>query len=89
MLADLGAEVVKVEPPQGDDYRAIGPMKNGQSALFTVMNRNKQSLVLDLKHADAVAVVHELARQVDVVVENFSPGVMAKYGLDAASLRAS
>jgi CoA:oxalate CoA-transferase len=81
LLADLGAEVVKVEPPQGDDYRAIGPMKNGQSALFTVMNRNKQSLVLDLKHADAVAVVHELARQVDVVVENFRPGVAERLGI--------
>ncbi|WP_437439070.1 CaiB/BaiF CoA transferase family protein [Comamonas testosteroni] len=88
LLADLGAEVVKVEPPQGDDYRAIGPMKNGQSALFTVMNRNKQSLVLDLKHADAVAVVHELARQVDVVVENFRPGVAERLGIGPETLRA-
>jgi CoA:oxalate CoA-transferase len=47
LLADLGAEVIKIEPPQGDDYRAIGPMRNGESALFTVMNRNKQSLVLE------------------------------------------
>jgi CoA:oxalate CoA-transferase len=88
LLADLGAEVVKVEPPQGDDYRAIGPMKNGQSALFTVMNRNKQSLVLDLKHAEAVAVVHELARQVDVVVENFRPGVAERLGIGPETLRA-
>ncbi len=42
LLGDLGAEVIKIEPPQGDDYRAIGPMKNGASALFTVMNRNKK-----------------------------------------------
>ena len=53
LLADLGAEVIKIEPPQGDDYRAIGPMKNGESALFSVMNRGKKSLVLDLKSAAA------------------------------------
>lgn len=87
LLADLGAEVVKVEPPQGDDYRAIGPMKNGQSALFTVMNRNKQSLVLDLKNPDAVAVVQELAQQVDVVVENFRPGVAERLGIGPEKLR--
>jgi len=88
LLADLGAQVVKVEPPQGDDYRAIGPMRNGQSALFTVMNRNKQSLVLDLKHPQAVALVHELAQQVDVVVENFRPGVAERLGIGPAALRA-
>ena len=87
LLADLGAEVVKIEPPQGDDYRAIGPMKNGQSALFTVMNRNKQSLVLDLKHPDAVALVHEMARQADVVVENFRPGVAERLGIGPEKLR--
>ena len=78
---------MKIEPPQGDDYRAIGPMKNGQSALFTVMNRNKQSLVLDLKHPDAVALVHEMARQADVVVENFRPGVAERLGIGPEKLR--
>lgn len=86
LLADLGAEVIKVEPPQGDDYRAIGPMKNGQSALFSVMNRNKQSLVLDLKHPEAVALVQELAQQVDVVVENFRPGVAERLGIGPEKL---
>ncbi|MGH6627169.1 MAG: CaiB/BaiF CoA transferase family protein [Burkholderiaceae bacterium] len=88
LLADLGAEVIKVEPPQGDDYRAIGPMRNGQSALFTVMNRNKKSLVLDLKQAEAVTLVHELAAQTDVVIENFRPGVAERLGIGAAALRA-
>lgn len=88
LLADLGAEVVKIEPPQGDDYRAIGPMNNGESALFTVMNRNKQSLVLDLKHPEAVALVHEMAAQADVVVENFRPGVAERLGIGASQLRA-
>lgn len=88
LLADLGAEVIKIEPPQGDDYRAIGPMKNGHSALFSVMNRNKQSMVLDLKHPDAVALVQEMAQQADVVVENFRPGVAQRLGIGADSLRA-
>jgi len=88
LLADLGAEVVKIEPPQGDDYRAIGPMNNGESALFTVMNRNKQSLVLDLKHPEAVALVREMAAQADVVVENFRPGVAERLGIGASQLRA-
>lgn len=53
MLADLGAEVIKLEPPTGDDYRHIGPFVDGESALFTLMNRGKQSVVLDLKDTDA------------------------------------
>ncbi|MBS0426825.1 MAG: CoA transferase [Proteobacteria bacterium] len=86
LLADLGAEVIKIEPPHGDDYRAIGPMRNGESALFTVMNRNKKSLVLDLKHPDAVQLVHELAERADVVVENFRPGVADRLGIGAQAL---
>ncbi|MGV8805890.1 MAG: CaiB/BaiF CoA transferase family protein [Polaromonas sp.] len=88
LLADLGAEVIKVEPPQGDDYRAIGPMRNGQSALFTVMNRNKKSLTLDLKQPQAVALVKELAGRVDVVVENFRPGVASRLGIGYEQLKA-
>lgn len=86
LLADLGAEVIKVEPPQGDDYRGIGPMRNGESALFTVMNRGKKSLVLDLKQAAAVALVLDLAAQVDVVVENFRPGVADRLGIGYAAM---
>ena len=86
LLADLGAEVIKIEPPQGDDYRAIGPMKGGESALFTVMNRNKKSLVLDLKQPDAARLVHELVAHADVVVENFRPGVAARLGIGPEAL---
>ncbi len=81
LLADLGAEVIKVEPPHGDDYRAIGPMRNDQSALFSVMNRNKKSVVLDLKQPEAQAIALKLCAQADVVVENFRPGVANKLGI--------
>jgi CoA:oxalate CoA-transferase len=88
LLGDLGAEVIKIEPPQGDDYRAIGPMKNGASALFTVMNRNKKSIALDLKHPDGLTVARQIAGQVDVVVENFRPGVADKLGIGYEALKA-
>lgn len=88
LLGDLGAEIIKIEPPQGDDYRAIAPMRNEQSALFTVMNRNKKSLVLDLKKPEAVALAQELASQADIVVENFRPGVANKLGIGYDSLKA-
>lgn len=88
LLADLGAEVIKVEPPQGDDYRAIGPMRNGHSALFSVMNRNKRSVVLDLKQSEALAVARDLCAHADVVVENFRPGVAQKLGIGYEEIRA-
>lgn len=81
LLADLGAEVIKLEPPQGDDYRHIGPFVHGESALFTLMNRGKQSLVLDLKDPAAQATAKAIALQCDVVVENFRPGVASRLGL--------
>ncbi len=81
LLADLGAEVIKLEPPQGDDYRHIGPFLNGQSALFTLMNRGKESIVLDLKDPVAQATARQIALQCDVVVENFRPGVASRLGL--------
>ena len=87
LLADLGADVIKVEPPQGDDYRAIGPMRNGHSALFSVMNRGKQSVVLDLKQPEAVALAKELCAQADVIVENFRPAVAEKLGIGAKCLQ--
>ena len=88
MLADLGAEVIKVEPPQGDDYRGVGPMRNGESALFTVVNRNKKGLVLDLKRPEAIALVLDLAAKCDVVVENFRPGVAERLGFGYEALAA-
>jgi CoA:oxalate CoA-transferase len=86
LLADVGAEVVKIEPPGGDDYRHIGPFKNGESALFMLINRGKKSVVVDLKSPDSTHLVHELAACSDVVVENYRPGVTARLGIDYPSL---
>lgn len=88
LLGDLGADIIKIEPPHGDDYRAIGPMVNGESAMFSVINRNKKSAVLDLKTPEAIAAVHSLAMQADIVVENFRPGVAEKLGIGHEQLRA-
>ncbi|MFX0546587.1 CaiB/BaiF CoA transferase family protein [Roseovarius sp. S1116L3] len=88
MMADLGAEVIKVETAQGDDYRHIGPFQEGESLLFQTVNRGKRSIVLDLKSAEGIATVRALLRDTDVLVENFRPGVMDKLGLGAAALMA-
>ena len=87
LLADLGAEIIKLEPPAGDDYRHIGPFKDGESALFTLNNRGKKSVVLDLKKPADLELAQALAARVDVVVENFRPGVAARLGLGAEVLR--
>ncbi|MBX6323522.1 MAG: CoA transferase [Rhodospirillaceae bacterium] len=78
LLADLGADVIKVEPPAGDDYRHVGPFIDGESALFLTINRGKRSIVLDLAKPDDLAIAHALAARSDVVVENFRPGVADK-----------
>ncbi len=84
MLADLGARVVKVESPQGgDDTRGWGPPFLGsESAYFLSVNRNKESVALNLKHPRGVEVLHRLLEVADVLVENFRPGVMERLGLD-------
>ena len=83
LMADLGAEVVKVEGPAGDDTRSWSPpLREGVSTYFLGVNRNKRSIALDLKDADDVAVAQELARRADVVIENFRPGGLARFGLD-------
>lgn len=87
LLADLGAEVIKLEPTSGDDYRHVGPFKDGESALFTLNNRGKRSLALDLKNPSDLDLALRLAARVDVVVENFRPGVAARLGLGADVLR--
>ncbi len=88
LMADLGAEIIKIEPPAGDDYRHIGPFMDGESALFTLNNRGKKSVVLNLKDPADLAIARAIAARVDVVVENFRPGVAAKLGLGADALRA-
>ena len=86
LLADMGADVIKVEPPDGDLMRAWPPMMEGYSQYFASVNRNKRSVVLDLKDATGLASARELALSADVVLENFRPGVMAKFGLDYETL---
>jgi len=88
-LGDLGAEVVKVEQPEaGDDTRGWGPpFAGGESAYYLCINRNKQSLTLDLKSNRAVEVLRELAKVADVIIENFRPGTMERLGLGEKELR--
>ena len=82
LLADQGADVVKVERPGiGDIARWIGVSVNDMSALFLVCNRGKRSIVLDLHQAEGAAIALRLAAESDVVIENFRPGVMDKLGL--------
>ena len=87
MLADLGAEVIKVEPTEGETMRIRPPVRNGCSSLFGQLNAGKKSLVLDLKTPEAIEVVHRLVKGADILVENFRPGVMLRLKLDYASLR--
>jgi crotonobetainyl-CoA:carnitine CoA-transferase CaiB-like acyl-CoA transferase len=83
LLADLGAEVVKVESPGGDDTRSWAPpVRDGVSTYYLGVNRNKRSIALDLKDPDDAAAARELARRADVFVENFKPGGLARFGLD-------
>jgi CoA:oxalate CoA-transferase len=88
MLADLGADVVKVERPAGDTTRIVAPEVDGQSVYFTQLNAGKRNICIDLRHPDAAALVGRLAEHVDVLIENFRPGVLDKRGLGAAAIRA-
>lgn len=88
MLADMGADVVKVEKAQGDDTRRfVPPTINGESAAFMMMNRNKRGIVLDLKSAQGLEVLRRLLRDADVVIENYRLGTMEKLGLGYEELR--
>ncbi len=88
LLADLGAEVVKVEDPQGGDYlRWMPPLAGRQSGFFHAVNRNKRSLRLDLRKPEGVAAFRRLLSRYDVVIESFRPGVMARLGLSYDDLR--
>jgi CoA:oxalate CoA-transferase len=86
LMADLGADVIKVEAALGDDYRHIGPFKHGESLLFQSINRGKRSIVLNLKSAEDIAKIKQLLADTDVLVENFRPGVMEKLGLGVEAL---
>jgi len=87
LLTDLGAEVIKIEAPDGDMMRTRPPLRNSASTSFGQLNAGKKSITLDLKSPAAVEAVCRLAATADVVVENFRPGVMRRFGLDYAALR--
>jgi crotonobetainyl-CoA:carnitine CoA-transferase CaiB-like acyl-CoA transferase len=88
VLGDLGADVIKVESPDGDETRAWGPpFAAGESAYYLCVNRNKRGMVVDLKTADGQNILRELALKSDVLVENFRPGTLSRFGLDYESLR--
>src|SRR6187397_1018040 len=88
LLADLGADVIKIEPPQGDSTRTMPGAVGTDSPSFNAVNRGKRSVVLNLKTRDGVDAVRTLARSADIFVENYRPGVMESLGLDYASLSA-
>src|SRR6476661_1989228 len=87
MLADMGAEVIKVESVEGETMRTRPPVRNGFSSAFGQLNVGKKSLVLDLKSSDAVEIIRRLVASADILVENFRPGVMRRLHLDYGSLR--
>jgi formyl-CoA transferase len=89
ILGDQGAEVIKVErPDSGDDTRSWGPpFAGGESAYYLCCNRNKKSIAVDLKHPSGAELVRELAKVSDVLVENFTPGLTQRFGLDYETLR--
>ncbi len=88
VLGDLGADVIKVEPPEGDETRGWGPpFAEGESAYYLCVNRNKRDIVINLKTEEGRAILPELMKQSDVLVENFRPGTLARFGLDYESAR--
>lgn len=88
-LADLGAEVFKIEPPgTGDETRTFPPIREGESHYYLAVNRGKKSIVVDLKSSEGLALVRDLASKCDVLVENYRPGVMERLGLGYDGLKA-
>ena len=87
VLGDLGADVIKVEPPEGDETRGWGPpFAGGESAYYLCVNRNKRGIVINLKTDEGKKILRDLALRSDVLVENFRPGTLEKFGLDFTTL---
>ena len=87
LLADLGADVVKVESPEGDETRTwTPPVRGGVSTYYLGINRGKRSVALDLRDDADLELAHELARRADVMIQNFRPGGLTRYGLDHATV---
>jgi CoA:oxalate CoA-transferase len=87
ILGDLGAEIIKIEKSDGEDSRKFGPYKNGESAYFMSVNRNKKSVVLNLKEEKGKEVLRELIKICDVITENFRPGTMEKLGFSYENIK--
>jgi crotonobetainyl-CoA:carnitine CoA-transferase CaiB-like acyl-CoA transferase len=87
-LGDLGAEVIKIEPPRGDDVRRLGAVKEGVGLWWKVVSRNKRLVAVDLTKPEGAQILARLARDADIVVENYRPGKMEAWGLDYAKLSA-
>lgn len=88
LLADLGAEVIKVESPAGDDTRHwVPPLRDDTGTYYLAINRNKRSIVLDFSEAEDLTVAQSLAARADVVIQNFKPGGLTKFGLDYETVR--
>lgn len=89
VLADQGADVIKIEPPGwGDGIRGLGASRNGLSAIYAMINRNKRSIAINLKHSEGQALVRQLVADADVLLQNYRPGKMARLGLDYDALKA-
>lgn len=87
ILADFGANVIKIEPPQGDDSRAWGPFVNGESAFYMSINRGKRSIIMNLKDPEGQKMVKQLVMKADVIVENYRPGIMEGFGMGYEDLK--
>ncbi len=87
-MAESGAEIIKVEPPRGDNSRNVPVIRDGRSGYFVGLNRGKKSLCIDLKTAAGLAIVKEMLPRIDVLVENFAPGVMERIGLSYEVVKA-
>ena len=89
MLADQGADVIKVEPPGiGDLARFMGTIKDGMGAMFSTLNRNKKCICLDFKNTEDLEIFKQLATSADVLIENYRPGIVKKLGIDYETLSA-
>jgi CoA:oxalate CoA-transferase len=86
LMADLGADVVKIEPPHGDLLRHVAPVRSGHSTYFGQLNLGKRSLSIDIKKPQGLNTVKLLAQKADVIIENFRPGIVKKFGLDYQTL---
>jgi len=87
ILADQGARVIKVESPNGDSMRMAGAIKGGMSSLFSSINRNKESIALDLRKPEAIKIVNKIAAEADVCIQNYRPGVVEKLGIGYEHLK--